>query len=83
MGIASFVIGAFSTAFSIIPFGGIIALIPSIIGIVLGIMDLIQKRNTNENRVFSIIGIILCSIAIINIILWGLFTVGAIVSAVF
>lgn len=83
MGIASFVIGSFSTTFSIIPFAGIIAFIPAIIGIVLGIMDIIQKRNTSDNTVFSIIGIILCTISILNIILWGLFIIGAIISALF
>ncbi len=68
MGVASLVLGIISIIIGIIPFCGIIALIPAIIGFILGIVDTVVKSKKNLPKGVSIAGLILSILAIIFII---------------
>ena len=70
MGIATLVLGIVSFILGFIPFCGIIALIPAIIGIVLGIVDLVKRSKEGTPKGVSIAGIILSAFAVIFIIFW-------------
>ena len=72
MGIAALVLGIISIIVGFIPFCGMIAYIPAIVGIILGIVDLVKKSKTGENKVISIVGIILSGVAILIITFWTL-----------
>lgn len=64
MGVAALVLGIVSIIFAWIPFCGTIAFIPAIIGLILGIIDTVQKSKKGEKKGVSIAGIILSAIAI-------------------
>ena len=68
MGVASLILGIISLNVGFVPLCGIIALIPAIIGLILGIIDIIKKNKTKEKKNQSIAGIILSAIAIVFII---------------
>ena len=70
LGIASMVIGIVSAVFGFIPFCGTWALIPAIVGLVLGIIDLVQKGKTQQPKGMALAGVILCAVAIIVILCW-------------
>lgn len=70
MGVASLVLGIISVVFSFVPFCGIIALIPAIVGFVLGIIDIVLKTKSQEPKGMSIAGLVCSSVAIIFIIYW-------------
>lgn len=70
MGIASLILGIVSIIFGIIPFCGMLAIIPAIIGIILGIVDLVKKIKENGSKGMSIAGIVLSAFAVIFIIFW-------------
>jgi len=72
MDIASLVLGIISLVFSF--FCGFITMITAPIGIVLGIIDLVQKKKeNNEKRVMSITGIILSVVGLVILIVAFLF----------
>ncbi len=75
MGIASMVIGIVSAIFSFIPCVNIYALIPSIVGLVLGIVDVVLKKKNNVGGIgMGVAGIVLNGIAVIlAIILYASF----------
>lgn len=76
MGIAALVIGIISMIVGFIPFCNYFALIPAIIGLTLGIVDIVLKSKANQPKGSGIAGTVLCSIAIVIIILWtALFSV--------
>ena len=52
---------------SSLPIFGLIAFIPSIVGLILGIADVINKDNKSEKKILSKLGVILssCSLAVI------------------
>lgn len=77
MGVAALVLGIVSIIIGFIPFCGAIAFLPAIIGLILGIVDIIQKSKKSQPRGIAIAGVILTGIAIIIISLW-LFIFGAI-----
>lgn len=68
MGVASLILGIVSVTVGCIPLLGIVALVPAIVGLILGIIDLTGKNQKKEERGFSIAGTILSSIAIVIII---------------
>lgn len=70
MGVASLVIGIIAVLLGFIPFCGIIALIPAIVGVVLGIVDWVKKSKQGQPKGMSIAGTILSSIAVVIIIVW-------------
>lgn len=70
MGVASLVIGIIAVLLGFIPFCGIIALIPAIVGVVLGIVDWVKKSKQGQPKGMSIAGTILSIIAVVIIIAW-------------
>ncbi len=70
MGVASLVLGIISIIIGFIPFCGAIALLPAIIGLILGIVDVVKKSKSGESKGMSIAGIVLSAIAIVVIIFW-------------
>ena len=75
MGIAALILGILSIIVGFIPLCGMIAFVPAIIGLILGIVDTIQKNKKGEKKGISIAGIILSAIAIIIISVWS-FVIG-------
>ena len=66
MGIASFVIGLICLIAS--PFLNIFLIIPAIIALILGIVDVVNKSKKKQSKGLSIAGIVLSSIAIASCI---------------
>jgi hypothetical protein len=77
MGIASMVIGIVSTVLGFIPLCGNIAFIPAIVGLILGIVDVVRKSKQGLPKGQAIAGIVLCSIAIIIIMFYNIVFVAA------
>ena len=76
MGVAALVLGIVSVIIGFIPFCGAIAFIPAAIGLILGIVDIVQKGKKGESKGVSIAGTVLSAIAIIVITFW-LYVFGA------
>lgn len=70
MGVASLVLGIVSLIIGFVPLCGIIALLPAIIGVILGIIDIVKKNKTGENKSQAIAGLIMSAIAVVVIIFW-------------
>ncbi len=70
MGIASMVIGIFSLVIGFFPICGAWAIVPATVGLILGIVDFVQKNKRNEPKGTAIAGIVLNPAAIIVIISW-------------
>lgn len=70
MGVAALVLGIISILVGFIPVCGLIALVPAIIGLILGIVDVIQKNKRGEKKGIAIAGIVCSAIAIIIISAW-------------
>ena len=71
MGIASLVLGIVGVCFSFIPVFNYLFAIPVIIGLVLGIVDLVRKSKIEgAKKGKSIAGVVLNIIAILIIIIW-------------
>ena len=68
MGIASLILGIVSAILGFIPFCNIIALLPALIGLILGIVDAVKKGKSGEPKGMAIAGIILNIIAFVIII---------------
>lgn len=86
MGVAALVLGIVSIIIAFIPFCGSIAFIPAVIGLILGIVDLVKKNKAPKEgeetpkKGMSIAGIILSALAIVIIWFW-LFVLGTAGSA--
>jgi len=72
MGIAALIIGIVSAVLAFIPLCGYIAFVPALVGLALGIVDIIQKSKKNESKVMGIVGVITNAVAIVIIIVWTL-----------
>ena len=71
MGITSLIIGIISGLISIIPVAGYVIVLPAIIGITLGIIDIVIKIKKKESgKGVGLVGIIMSIIAIVFVILW-------------
>jgi len=53
-----------------IPLCGYIAFVPALVGLALGIVDIVLKSKKNESKVMGIVGVITNAVAIILIIVW-------------
>ena len=78
MGIAALNLGIISFILSFIPICGLVGLLPAIIGLILGIVEVVKKSKAGEPKGLGIAGIILTSIALIVSIVWNLVVVAAI-----
>ena len=72
MGIAALILGIISIIIGFIPLCGMIALVPAIIGLILGIVDIVQKNKKGEKKGVSIAGTVLSAVAIVIIAVWTL-----------
>lgn len=70
MGIASMVIGIVSAVLGFIPLCNYFALIPAVVGLVLGILDVVKKSKAKEPMAQGIAGIALNAAAILLIIIY-------------
>ena len=70
MGIAALILGIISIIIGFIPLCGSIALVPAIIGLILGIVDTVLKSKKGEKKGVSIAGLVLSAIAIVVIVFW-------------
>ena len=70
MGIAALILGIISLIIGFIPLCGSIAIFPAIIGIILGIVDIVLKSKKGEKKGISIAGLVLSAIATVVIIFW-------------
>ncbi|MBW2275895.1 MAG: DUF4190 domain-containing protein [Deltaproteobacteria bacterium] len=68
MGVASMVIGIVAVAIGFVPFCGAWAVIPAVVGLALGIVDLVLKTKRGGSRGMAIAGVVLNPIAIVTII---------------
>ena len=66
------VIGFVSVVLGFIPLCGNIALIPAIVGLVLGIVDVVMKSKKNLPKAAGIAGIVLCAVAICIIMFYNI-----------
>ncbi len=80
MGIAALILGIISILIGFIPLCGSIALVPAIIGLILGIVDTVTKRKRGEKIAISVAGLVLSAIAIVIIVFW-VFIFGVIISS--
>lgn len=70
MGVASLVLGIVSVIAAFIPLCNAVAFIPSVVGLILGIVETVKKSKTQEPKGMGIAGIILNACALILIIVW-------------
>lgn len=78
MGIAALILGIVSILIMMIPFCGTIGVLPAIVGLILGIVDIIQKQKASKPRGIAIAGISLSAVAIIGSIIWMILISGTI-----
>lgn len=79
MGIAALILGIISIIVGFVPFCGAIALLPAIIGLILGIVEIVLKSKAQKPKGLGIAGTILSGLAIVVIIFW-VFVFGSVVS---
>ena len=78
MGVASMVIGIVSLVIGFIPMCGFWAAVPAVVGLILGVVDLVLRSKRKQPRGKAIVGVILNPLAIIVIVGWYfLFVYGA------
>ena len=80
MGVASLVLGILSLIIGFVPFCGAIALLPAIIGLILGIVDVVLKSKKGEPKGMGVAGIVLSAISIVVIVFWVFVVAAASVS---
>ena len=76
MAIAALVLGIISIILAIIPFCSIFSVLPAIVGLILGIIDLVKKKKNGGKKGIAITGIVLSGVAIIIIIVWIVASMG-------
>ena len=80
MGIAALVLGIISIIIAFVPLCGVIAFVPAVIGLILGIVDIVkQSKNPEGKKGMGIAGTVLSGIAIVFIAFW-LFVVAGLAS---
>ncbi len=68
MGVAALVLGIVSVVIGFIPFCGSWAIIPAIVGLVLGIIDWVKKNKEGNPKGKAIAGVICSAVAIVVIL---------------
>lgn len=77
MGIASLIVGVVALITAFIPLCGMIAFVPAIVGLILGIINVMKRGKANLPKGVGIAGIILNIAAVAVIIIWVVFAVAA------
>jgi hypothetical protein len=77
MGVASMVIGIVSAVLGFIPLCGNIAFVPAIVGLVLGIVDVVKKSKNQLPKGQGIAGIVLCSVALVLIMFYNVILIAS------
>ena len=72
MGVAALILGILSLIVAVIPFCGIVALLPCLIGLGLGIGDIIVKHKHGQSKGMGIAGTVLNALALVFILIWTL-----------
>lgn len=80
MGIAALVLGIISIIIAFVPFCGIIAFLPALVGLIFGIVDLVLKNRQQKSKGISITGVILSSVSIVIMVFW-FFVFGMVLSS--
>lgn len=70
MGIAALVIGIIAAILAFVPLCGMIAFVPAVVGLILGIVDVVLKGKKEIPKGVGIAGIVLNAIAIVIIFVW-------------
>ena len=70
MGIAALILGIISIIIGFIPLCGSIAFVPAVIGLILGIVDTVQKKKKDEKIAVSVAGLVLSALTIVFIVFW-------------
>ena len=70
MGTASLIIGIISLCIALVPLFGSVAFTPAIAGLVFGIIHVTEKSDKKEKKGKGVAGIVLCSIAIVVIVMY-------------
>jgi hypothetical protein len=65
MGVASMVIGIVSLLVALVPFCGLIAILPALIGLGLGIADIVSKPKHYPNKGMAVAGVVLNPLAVL------------------
>lgn len=73
MGIAALVLGIISIVIGFVPFCGVIAFIPALVGLILGIVDIVKKNKEGQPKGMAIAGTVLSALALLFIIYWFFF----------
>ena len=68
MDVASVALGIFSIGLIIVPFCSSFSLLPAIYGLILGIIDVVEKKKNGGKKGMAITGIVLSGITIVNMI---------------
>jgi len=77
MGVASLVIGIISLVVGFVPFCGTWAMIPAVVGLILGIVDAAMKSGRKQPKGMSIAGVVLNSLAMLIIVVWWVLALSA------
>ena len=72
MGVAALILGIVGIIVAVIPMCGIFAFIPCLVGLGLGIADIVVKGKKGQPKGLGIAGTILNALAILFVILWTL-----------
>lgn len=70
MAVASLVLGIISLIIGFIPFCGMIAFVPAIIALILGIVAIVQNKKKGEGIGMAVAGTILSALAVIIMFFW-------------
>jgi len=73
MGIAALVLGIIGLIISFIPLCGVIAFLPCLVGLALGIADIAIKGKRGQPKTMGIVGTVLNGVALVIIIVWSVF----------
>lgn len=77
MGIAALVLGIVSIIFAFIPCTSWFGIITAIVGLVLGIIDIVKKNKSGEKKGTSVAGTICAGVALIIAFAWYFLVVAA------
>ena len=77
LGIASLVVGVAAAIVAFIPLCGAIAFVPAVVGLILGIINVVMRGKANLPKGMGIAGIILNILAIVLIVVWVYFVATA------